>query len=316
MNKKVARILVGSVVLSCLFPAIGSAKVVNRIAAVVNRKVITQYQVEQATQTFLQAGQDPAQVTPETVLTYLINQELIIQAAEKTGILITDDELNDAIEYIKRNNNLLTDEQLKEALGNEGKTWEEFLDELRRQIKAERIIGQEVRAKVEVTEAEVTAYYQANREQFEQTPSTVHVRHISLSIPENADETRIQQIQQKAEQIVRQLRDGADFAKLAKTYSEHPSAESDGELGTFKEGELAPPFDIAFTMEPGEISEPLRSENGFHIINVDQKTSGDQVTYEQVKTQIQNTLFEEKANTRYEEWIAELKEQAYVEIKE
>ena len=301
---------------SCLITSGASAEIVDKVVAIVNRKVITQYELEQATQTFLQAGRDPARVTRETVLTYLIGQELVSQEAENAGILITDDDLKNAIEYIKRQNNLLTDEQLKEALGKEGKTWEEFLTELRKQIKIERMIDQEVRAKVEVTDADVEAYYQANRERFEQAPSTVHVRHILLAIPESADEARIQQIQQKAEQLVQQLRDGADFAEAARANSDHPSAEAGGELGTFKPGELAPPFDIAFTMESGAISDPVRSDKGFHIINVQEKMSGEQVVYDQVKTQIQNALFEEKANRRYEEWIAELKERAYVEIKQ
>jgi peptidyl-prolyl cis-trans isomerase SurA len=293
-----------------------SAEIVDKVVAIVNRKVITQYQLEQATQTFLQAGRDPAQVTREKVLNFLIEQELISQEAENTGILITDDDLNSAIEYIKRQNNLQTDDELKEALGNEGKTWEEFLNEVRKQLKIEQVISQKVRAKVEVTDAEVEAYYQENRERFDQAASTVHVRHILLEIPGNADETRIHQLQQQAQQLVQQLREGADFAEVAKVHSDHPSAESGGELGTFKQGDLAPPFDIAFTMEAGAISDPVRSDKGFHIINVQEKMSGEQVVYEQVKTQIQNALFEEKTNQRYEEWIAELEERAYVEIKE
>ncbi len=305
------------VVISCISTSV-YAEIVDRIVAVVNRKVITLYQLQQAQKAFLQEARlsgDAEQAGQEKVLDLLIEDELIRQKAEEEGILVTDDEFNAALSDIKQRNNLVSDDQLKEALGQEGKTWQEFFEEIRSQIKMAKLVNREVRSKIEITEDEVETYYQTHTDLFEQSPPTVRVRHILLKVRENADEAEIQMIKAKAAQLVQQLRAGADFAALAKEYSEHPSAQSGGELGTFKKGELAPPFDIAFGMEVGQISDPVRSEFGFHIINVQEKFSGDQVTYETVKPQIRSKLFEEKVSELYRKWVAELKEEAYIEMK-
>lgn len=312
--KLFSNIIITIGVISC-FAASTSAEIVDRIVAVVNHKVVTQYQLQQANQTLLQRGTDTSQIKEGAVLNFLIEQELMYQEAEQADILVTDEELNNALEYIKQQNNILSDEQFKAALGQEGKTWEEFQDELRKQIQIDKIINQEVRSKVNVTDAEIEAYYQNNLDQFEQKPSSVHVRHILLNIPDNASGADVQQIQAKAEQIVQQLREGADFTTMAKEYSDHPSAQSGGELGTFETGELASPYDTAFNLNAGEVSDPIRSAKGFHILYVEEKISGGQATFEGVKPQIQAKLFEESTSRVYEEWIAKLKEKAYIEIK-
>jgi parvulin-like peptidyl-prolyl isomerase len=310
------RIAVFFVVISCLSISV-SARIVDRIVAVVNRKVITQYQLQQAEKSFLQETSDSeetGQPTREKVLNSLIEQELIRQAAEKEEILVSEDDLNAALDDIKQRNNLLTDDQLKTALGREGKTWEAFVKEIREQIKTAKLVNREVYSKVEVSENEIETYYQTHLTLFKQSPPTVRVRHILLKLSENADESEIQRVKAKAEQLVQQLRAGADFVALAKQYSEDPSSQSGGELGVFKQGELAAPFDIAFDMNVGEISDPVRSAYGFHIINVQEKQSGDQITYETAKPKIRQKLFEEQSQELYQKWIANLKDKAYIEI--
>ncbi len=300
--------------------SIASAEIVDKIVAVVNRKVITQYQVQQTEKQFLAqktlSSDENPEARREKLLNFLIENELIRQTAEESGILVDDEELNAALADIKKRNNILLDEQLKEVvLRQEGKPWEEFLDGIREQIKIAKFMNREVRARVEITEKEVEQYYESNADRIEQTPATVQIRHILLEVDNNATDSEVQAVRAKAEQFVRELRAGADFAAFARQHSEHPSSETGGELGRFEQGKLAAPFDIAFTMEVGEISEPKRSENGFHIIYVQEKTGGSQATYEKVKPAIRQRLFEEKSNDLYQTWIAELKEQAYIEIK-
>ena len=272
MLKHVSRLLISFVILNCGV-AIAHAEIVDRIVAVVNRKVITEFDVQQMQQTLQQQGNAPDRTA---IVNFLIEQELILQEAESKGILITDTDLNAMLDDIKRQNNFITDEQLKDALAREGKTWSDFLDEIRRQVKLGRVVAQEVRAKVDVSDEEMEAYYQANREQFATIKEAegVQVRQIFLAIPENAGESQIQQIQANAQQLVQQLRTGADFAELAKMHSDHASANAGGELGTFKPGELAAPFDIAFTLQNREITDPIRSERGFHIITVQKSDPG------------------------------------------
>lgn len=305
------------VMLSCLSTSV-SAEIVDRIVAVVNRKVITLYQLQQAEKLFQQevkSAEDTEQARREKVLELLINDEIVRQEAEEMGILVTDADFNAAISDIKQRNNLVSDDQLKEAVGREGKTWEEFTREIREQIKMAKLVNQEVHSKITVTEKDVETYYQNHPDLFEQSPSTVRVRHILLNVKKDADESEIQAVREKAEQLVQQLRAGADFVTVAKEYSDHPSGQSGGELGTFKQGDLAAPFDIAFGMDVGEITDPIQSELGFHIINVQEKISGEQATYENAKSKIRERLFAEKSNKLYKEWVAALKEKVYIEIK-
>ncbi len=292
--------------------SITSGELVDRIVAVVNRKVITESQLREAEKQLLAQESETAEKR-RNVLDILIENELIRQKAEEANILVNDEELNAALYDIKQRNNLFSDEQLKQAIIQEGRTWDEFLENIREQIKVAKLVNREVRSHVDVSEEEVELYYQTHQHEFDEAKPTVMIRHILLPVKENADQNDVEAVQNLAYQLVQQLRAGADFAEMAKQYSEHPSAQNGGELGSFKEGELAPPFDLAFTMEHGEISDPVRSDLGFHIIFVQEKTGGQQATFENAKTLIRRKLFEQKSNALYQKWIAKLKETVYIE---
>ena len=311
------KIVAGMVIVGGL-AASGYAEIVDRIVAVVNRKVITLYQLQQAEKELSQEQNAPQEAPPAMrakVLDILIEKELIRQRAEAEGIVATEEEVQAALADIRQRNKMVSDEQIKQALGQEGKSWQEFLEDVRTQIKMAKLSSREIRAKVEITEEEVKAYYQAHPELFEPAPASVHVRQILLKVKEGADDAEIQSIKAKAVELVQKLRAGADFAAFAKEFSEHASAQTGGELGTFKQGELAAPFDSAFNMQAGEISEPVRSAQGFHIIYVQEKLSGDQAAYENAVSQIRNKLGEAKSTELYQKWIAELKAKAYLEMK-
>lgn len=309
------------VVIGCIgcFTGTAYSEIVDQVIAVVNRKVITLYHLQQAEKELLAQRSLSVEDSPEArrqkVLDWLIERELIRQEAEDSGILINDEELDAALEDIKQRNNLLSDEQLKAAVNQEGRTWDEFLEEIREQIRVAKLISREVRSQVEITEEEVEEYYQANADRFAQSPPIVHISHILLKVNENATNSEIQAVKNNAEQVIREFRAGTDFATLAKQYSDDPSAETGGELGKFKEGELAAPFDIAFRMSAGDISNPVQSDRGFHIIYVQEKTGGEQATFEKAQPLIRQKLFEEKSGELYQKWVAELKERAYIEIK-
>lgn len=293
------------------------AEIVDRVVAVVNKTVITEFQVQLAEHNFRQQGAPEEALKREAVIDFLVEQELVLQEAQKKGVLVTDEELNAALEDIKRQNNLTSDEQLKNALAQEGKILSEFLEDIRQQIQVARIVGQEVRAKVDVSDAEVDDYYQEHRDEFAR-PSTetgVLVRHILLAVPEDAGAAQVEQVQAAADDLVRQLRNGADFAEIAKTHSQHASAASGGELGMFQPGQLAAPYNVAFTLKSGEISDPIRSEKGFHIITAQHEATEEQGDLIRIKSQIRNMLLEEKAQQQYAEWLAMLKENAYIDVK-
>ena len=293
------------------------AEIVDRIVAVVNKTVITEYQIQQTQQNFMQEGAPEESLTRESVLNFLIEQELVLQEAARMGLLVTDEELNAALENIKQQNNLTSDEQLKSALAGEGKTLTDFKEDVRQQIRLAKIVGQEVRSKVDVSDAEVDAYYDEHRDEFARPAASggVSVRQILLTLPENADAAHIEQVRGEAQALVQQLREGADFADMARRHSQHSTAASGGELGTFKPGELAAPFDIAFRLQAGEVSDPIQTDNGFSIIAAQPSGDNGEADLLRIKSQIRNGLFEEKSQQQYVEWIATLKDKAYLDVK-
>ncbi len=292
---------------------------VDGIAALVNKKVITFSQVEAAKEQILaQEGfsvEDDEAARREKVIVFLIEKELVRQRAEELGVLVTSDELDAALNDISQRNNFVSDDQLKAAVNQEGRTWDEFLEDIREQIKVAKLMSREVRSQVQVSDDEIKSYYDEHADDFVQAPESAHIRQILLKVAPGATEAEIQAVEAQALTILQELRSGADFTTMAAQFSEHPSAQSGGELGTFTKGELAAPFDQAFAMNAGEISEPVRSDQGFHLIYVEEKIGGEQASYEKAAGLIQRKLFEERSNARYKKWTDELKQRAYIEIK-
>lgn len=310
--------LVFGVLVICVSTTV-SAEIVDRIAAVVNRKVITFSQVQQTEQQLASSPTNPSadkSQTREQALSMLIENELIRQKAEEIGVLVNDEELNAAIADIKKMNKFESDDPLKEAIRQEGKTWEEFVDHLRGQIKTAKLINRDVRSQVNITEEELKTYYQSHATQFAPASATAHIRQIILNVKKDAVETDVQAVKDRAAKIVQELRAGADFATAAQQYSEDASASSGGDLGIIKQGQLAASFDMVFTLKEGEISDPVRSDAGFHIFYVQKKIEGEQATFESAKAEIRQKLFEEKSQEIYQKWIAELKENAFIEIQQ
>jgi len=158
---------------------------------------------------------------------------------------------------------------------------------------------------IEVSETDIEAYYHNNQKKYQQ-PATVHARHILLKLDKEASPEAVAKRREKAMELMEQAKAGEDFAELAKQYSEGPSKEKGGDLGTFEQGDMVKPFsDKAFAMEPGEISDPVRTQFGWHIIKVEEKTEKGVKALAEVKDQIRRTLAMEKAkNEAYDDAVS------------
>jgi len=160
-------------------------------------------------------------------------------------------------------------------------------------------------AEIDIAEEDIEAYYRNNQKKYHQ-PATVHARHILLKLPKEAAPELVSEKRNKAMEIMEQAKAGEDFAELAKTHSEGPSKEKGGDLGTFQREDMVKPFsDKAFSMRAGEISEPVRTRFGWHIIKVEEKTEESVKSLDEVKDKIRETLAMEAAkNEAYDEAIA------------
>jgi peptidyl-prolyl cis-trans isomerase D len=151
------------------------------------------------------------------------------------------------------------------------------------------------RSDVTIADEEIKYYYDENQEEFE-TPKTVEARHILIKADKDANPETVEKTRERAFDIMMMAKGGKDFAKLAKLYSEGPSRDRGGSLGAFRKEAMVKPFaDRAFSMKAGEISEPIRTRFGWHIIKVEKVNEASTLSFDEAKKKIQNKLTDEKA---------------------
>jgi len=210
----------------------------------------------------------PRSVLARQVLEKLISNRLQLQAAKRAGIRVDDATLNRALQRIAKRNGL-TLGQLRETLEQEGMDFKTFREDTRRQILLARLRNQAVINKINVTDSEIENLLK-RQNNGGNGRSAVHLRHILIAVPEGASPEEVETKRQKAEKLVTELRDGADFAQLALMHSDSRQALNGGDLGWLKMSQVPTLFVGGVQeMEPGTVSDPIRSASGFHIIKVE-----------------------------------------------
>ncbi|RQW77611.1 MAG: peptidylprolyl isomerase, partial [Geobacter sp.] len=227
---------------------------------------------------------------------------------------VSEEELRQAIEDVKKQNHL-TQEALVSALQTQGLSLEQYKSQLRDQIERARLLGQEIRSKIQVGEPELRAYYQANPQRF--SDEMFQARHIYFSINEKMSEADVNRVKATAASVLQEARSGKDFGQLAQKYSDdQATAKEGGELGTFKKGEIVPEIEHAVEkMKEGEISDLVITPAGFHIINLQKHFMKNVKTFDEAKAEIEELLFREKSEQKFSQWMAELRRGAAIEIK-
>lgn len=255
------------------------------------------------------------------VVDELVRRRLIAKEIERRHITIPKTEIDDQTEIqferiLKQNN--LTEEQAAQILHKQGRTLESFKRDLRQALEfsmqTERLRASVV-GPIEPTDQELAAYLEEHREDYD-TPEEVHARHILIRVPENASETEIAQAKKQIEDIKKELENGADFAELAQKYSQDPgSAQNGGDLGFFRRGQMVQEFeDAAFALEPGQISDPVRTQFGFHLIKVEEKKPASHPELAQIRDQVLQDYIEAERTKRFEKFYNELKARAQISI--
>lgn len=251
----------------------------------------------------------------------LLRRRLIALEIERRHIVIlssdVDDQTEIAFERILKQNNI-TEEQAAQILKKQGRTLESFKRELRQavelNIKTERL-RESVVGPIEPTDQELSVYLEEHREEYD-TPEEVHARHILIRVPENASEAEIAHAKKQIEDIQKELENGADFAELAKKYSQDSgSAQNGGDLGWFRRGQMVQEFeDVAFSLEPGQVSDPVRTQFGFHVIKVEEKKPAQHPELAQIRDRVLKDYIESERTKRFEKFYSELKAQAKIFI--
>lgn len=246
---------------------------IDRIVAVVNDGVI----LESELQSFLagvkaQIRSRGANLPPEDVLRRqalerLVMQKLQLQTAEETGIRVDDETLNQAVLSIAQRNNMSLD-QFRRALEADGYSFAQFRENIRDEILIGRLQQRNVDERIQVSDQEIDNLLANQRAQVGEG-KTYHLRHILVAVPEAASPEQIQAARDKAERVLSQLRGGADFRQTAIALSDGQQALEGGDLGWFPEDRLPSLFsDVVPKLEPGQVSDLLRSPSGFHIVQL------------------------------------------------
>lgn len=306
----------------CFFPVHASSETVSGIAALVNDEPLTTYDVDKE-QEAIEKGLDtkPAKDDAgraqlrQAALDSLINKKLIEQKIRELGINVTDEEVRQAIEEVKRSNNL-TQDNLKEALAARGISFDEYKAQIKEQLERLRLISVEVRSKIQISEQEMREYYEANAGKF-QVDEAFRARQIFLPVSPKATDEERKRTESAGEKILAEARGGADFAGLARQYSKDPSANEGGDLGFVKKGELLQEFDEALAkLKPGEVSGLIRTPAGIHIVKLEEWRQGKDRSFESVKPEVEDILYKKRSEERFNIWIDDLRKNASIEIRE
>lgn len=260
------------------------------IVAVVEDDVILRSELDRemakvARQLQAQGASVPARPALERqVIERLVLARLQLQAAQQAGIVISDEAVDEAIAGVAKRNNL-TLAQMRQALAQAGMNYDQYREDVRRQMLVGRLRNKEVMERIRVSDQEVQSFLARNPGGVERR-SAVHLLHILVATPEGATPEQIAQARAKADQVVARLRGGADFRQLARAESDARQALEGGDLGWLPVGRVPSVFaDRVATMRRGDISEPMRDANGFHIVKLeDIKTAGGPVAAEPATT--------------------------------
>ncbi len=291
-----------------------SAPLLDRVVAVVNKEVITWSELYRAMEFDASSEMrslsdaEKKKIFKENEMRFLENMvdaRLEMQAAKALDIGATNEETAAAIDDIKKKYNM-DDKGFEESLKKEGFTMEEYKRRLTEQIILSKLVGQQVRNKIVISEEEI-AEYMANNKSDE-----YRVRQILFKKPEEGFDRNT--LEQKAEEVVQKLKNGEDFARLAATYSDDSSGKAGGEMGFIKKEYLGKEFlEIVSQMPVGAVSAPFWTEKGLHIVQLEEKIDASNAA--EFKAIARRKLFEKKFSEEYRNWIRGLREKAYVELR-
>jgi len=335
------KVIVSLVVSACamLLPAVLPADtVIEEIVARVNNEIITRSEYVRSRDQLKQEvqQQDPSDADrafaekQRDVLRDLIDQQLLLEKGKDLGIT-GDTELVKKLDDMRKQMNLDTMEDLEKAAEAQGASYEEFKQNLRNQIITQRVIGQEVGSKLTMNKEEEQKFYNEHKAEMEH-PEGVRLSEILIAPKppvkalgpdgkpqpptEAENQAALAAAQAKAKDLLDQIRKGATFADVAKKNSDGPSAKEGGDLNYFSRGTLAKELeDKVFALKPGEVTDVIRTKQGYVILQVTEHESAGIPTLKEAEPKIQDALYMQKLQPALRTYLTTLREQAYIDIK-
>jgi peptidyl-prolyl cis-trans isomerase SurA len=314
-----------------------SDTVVEEIIARVNNSIVTRADVRRAREQLLsELRQSDANTADQEVkdhekdlLRDLIDQQLLLQKGQELGIS-ADTELVKRLDELRKQMHADSMEDLEKAANAQGIGFEDFKQNMKNNIITQRVISQEVGGHIAVSNQEIQQYYDQHKAEMER-PEQVRLSEILIStqtaaqvktgkgetaLPETPSPEVVDKAQAKANQIYEMLKKGGKFDDLAKQYSNGPTSAAGGDLEYFKRGTLSKDLEAkVFDMQPGQYTEPIRTNQGFVILKVSEHQTAGVPALKDVTNQIQEQMYMTKMQPALRDYLTKLREEAYIDIK-
>jgi len=301
--------------------------VTDKVVVTVNGVDVTESQLEtlikpQMEQLAAQASQAPPefleqrkQQIRQQAVERLIVEQLLNSKVKENNIVITEQQTLEKIQEMAAGQNMSM-EDFKALVAAYGQSFDQIEQQVRKGLAFEQLMETRWAGKIDVNEADAKTYYEQNMEQFK-TPEQVQASHIliapDLADPNTDPDKAKAQARQKAQQLLEQVKTGADFAQIAKENSTCPSSARGGDLGYFGRGQMVPAFEqAAFALEAGQTSELVETRFGYHIIKVVDKKAQITKSFEQEKADIIGQLSDKKKSEQAMQYVEKLKAEAKI----
>jgi peptidyl-prolyl cis-trans isomerase SurA len=302
--------------------------VIEEIVARINNQIVTRTEYLRSKDQLKQEAmqQDPANADKiiaerdKDILRDLIDQQLLLEKGKDLGIT-ADTELVKKLDDMRKEMNLESMEDLDKAAQAQGVSFEDFKQNMRNQIITQQVIGKEVGSKMSISKEDEQKFYDEHKSELEQ-PERIQLSEILVSTEKKGstsppdDPQQLAAAQAKADDLLAQIRKGAAFEDIAKKNSDGPTAAHGGDLGEFKRGTLAKELeDKTFAMKPGEVSDVIRTRQGFVILKVVAHHQAGIPPISEVEPRVQDALYMQRLQPALREFLLKLREEAYIDIK-
>ncbi len=318
--------------------SLAADSVVEEIIARVNNQIITRSEYQREKDQLKQEAQQQDAANADKlyrererdILRGLIDQQLLLEKAKDLGIS-GDTDLVKRLDEIRKQMNLTSMDDLEKAAQAQGVSFEDFKQNLRNQIMTQKVISQEVGSRIQVTKEEEQQFYQQHKDEMLQ-PEQIRLSEILVSTQKPAaaneksgggdkstaedDPQQLAAAETKAKDLLDQIHKGAKFEEIAKKNSDGPSAADGGDLGYFKRGALAKELeDKTFAMKPGDVSDVIRTRQGFVLLKVTEHTQPGIPPLKDVEGKVQEALYMQKLDPALREYLTKLREEAFITVK-
>ncbi|MBN1405000.1 MAG: peptidylprolyl isomerase [Candidatus Omnitrophica bacterium] len=294
-------------------------EVVDRIVAVVNDEIITQSELEESTVIFIKDyqvryGEEEAQgrldEAKSDALNRLIEEKLILQEAKKRNISVEEADVEARFDRVRQR--FPSEEEFKKSLSESGLTIEKLKNRYKEQLMMQELVSGIVSNNIRITPTQTAAYYYGHKDEFMQ-PEQVKFRIMLLRFKPGQDKEVVKLF---AEQLLYKIKNGEDFASLAKQYSEGPNAQEGGDMGAVSKGNMAKEIDAAiFSLNDNEVSGVIETSLGCNIIKVEQRIPPSETSLQDATPVIRERIFERESELVLREFLENLKKEAYIQIK-